>query len=304
MLRPTSHVLPGDGTKLHYLRWNEPHPDRPVVILTHGLGFVGASWKLLAQVLARDYTVYAVDRRGHGRSEISEERHYAFELFSRDLLFLLDALGVRGVYGIGHSSGATDMLLAAGARPESFARILAVEPTVQDPRARPDPDPTLSDVCQGLIQRTRHRRGGYPTREHAFEMLRKRSPIQSWHPELLRAQVEYGYREAPGGGVEPCCSPAVEAEMLVPIFQAMESRYPGPEFARLPEVKCPVLITSGDESHPVYGAMATLAAGLIPGALHHRCHGGTHFWPQERPEEFAEKAASFISHDSRSPTWN
>ncbi|MDC0708730.1 alpha/beta hydrolase [Stigmatella sp. ncwal1] len=303
MSQPTSHFLEGDGAKIHYLRWNEPHEGRPTAVLTHGLGFVGASWMLLACELARDYTVYAIDRRGHGLSELTGERDFSFELFSRDLILFLDTLGVRGAYGIGHSSGATDMLLAAAARPHAFERILAVEPTAQDPRAQREPDPTLSELCQGFVERTRYRKGPYPSREKALEMLRKRSPIQNWHPELLRAQIDHGYRDAPGGGVEPCCPPTVEAEMLVPIFQTMENRYPGREFERLLEIRCPVLVISADESNPVFGAMAALVAQVIPGArLEHR-QGATHFWPQERPDEFAQQVATFASTVTRSPTW-
>lgn len=303
MIEPSSHFLASDGTRIHYLRWNEPREGRPAVVLTHGLGFVGASWMLLARELARDYTVYALDRRGHGRSDPLDARGCAFEVFSRDLSLFLDTLGVRGAYGISHSSGATDMLLTAGIRPEAFACILAVEPTVQDPRAKRDPDPTVSELCQGLINRTQYRQLRYSSRDAALEMLRKRSPLQRWHPELLRAQLEYGYRDVEGGGVESCCLPASEAEMLVPIFQTMENRYPGSEFERLLDVKCPVLVTSADESNPVYGAMAEIAARVIPGARHYTCKGASHFWPQERPEEFAQQAALFASNFMRSPKW-
>jgi hypothetical protein len=43
MLQPTSHFLSADGATLHYLRWGEPRPGRPVAVLTHGLSFVAAS---------------------------------------------------------------------------------------------------------------------------------------------------------------------------------------------------------------------------------------------------------------------
>ncbi len=302
MLQPTSHVLAAEGAALHYLRWNEPREGRPTVVLTHGLGFVGAAGMLLARELARDHTVYALDRRGHGRSELGDAGAHGFEVFSRDLVLLLDTLGVRGALGIGHSAGATDMLLAAGTRPESFASIIAVEPTVRDPRAEHDPDPSLSMVCQGLVERTRRRPDRHPSRESALEALRTRSPMKHWHPELLRAHVEYGYRDVAGGGVEASCTAAVEAQMLVPIFQVMENRYPGREFERLLDVKCPVLITSGEDSNPVYGAMAHIAARVIPGARHQRCRGATHFFPQERPDDFAQLVATAFPV-TRTPTW-
>ncbi len=47
---------------------------------------------------------------------------------------------LRDAYAVGHSAGATDILLAAAQRPEAFARIFAIEPTVMDP-ADPAIDP-------------------------------------------------------------------------------------------------------------------------------------------------------------------
>lgn len=292
---PTSHHLACDGVTIHYLRWGEPAPGRQSAVLMHGLGFVGGTWTLLARELARDYTVYALDRRGHGRSAISAGDDYAFAAYAGDLVAFVDALDLRAAYGVGHSSGATDLLIAAGMRPAAFARILAVEPTAQDPRAARDPEPTLSPLCQMLLERTRRRRGGYPDRESAFEGFHTRSPLKDWNPDILRAQVEYGFRDAPDGSVELCCQPATEAEMLIPIFQTMENRYPGSEFQRLLEVTCPVLVTSADGSDPIYAAMAAIAARVLPNARHQPCRGVTHFWPQERPETFAERVMAFAA---------
>jgi pimeloyl-ACP methyl ester carboxylesterase len=295
MITPTSHHLARDGFTTHYLRWGEPAAERPSAVLMHGLGFVGGTWTLLARELARDYTVYALDRRGHGRSEIAAGSDYTFAASAGDLVAFLDALDIRAAYGIGHSSGATDLLIAAGTRPAAFARVLAVEPTARDPRAAHDPDPTLSPLCRMLLERTRRRRGGYPSRESAFEGLHTRSPLKDWHPEILRMQVEYGFRDTPDGGVELCCQPATEAEMLIPIFQTMENRYPGSELQRLLEVTCPVLVTSADGSDPIYAAMAAIAARVLPNARHQPCRGVNHFWPQERPETFAERVMAFAA---------
>lgn len=293
MPAPTSHRLSCDGATIHYLRWGEPADGRPSAVLMHGLSFVGATWTMLARELLRDFTVYALDRRGHGRSQCTGG--YELADFCDDLVALIDALDLRGAYGVGHSAGATDLLLAAGTRPDAFARILAVEPTVQDPRAAREPDPGLSQLCRMLLERTRRRRGSYPSRESAFESLRTRSPLRGWHPDILQAQVDHGFRDAPDGGVELCCQPATEAEMLVPIFQTMENRYPGAELERLLEVRCPVLVTSADGSDPIYAAMAAIAARVLPRARHEHRRGVTHFWPQERPDELAELVAAFAA---------
>lgn len=295
MSAPTSHYLPVQGATIHYLRWGQPDEDRPIAVLTHGLGYVAGTWTLLGPRLASDhYVVYALERRGHGLSRITEpDGQYDFEVFCADVVAFLDALDIRGAYGIGHSSGATDLLLAASVRPHAFTRILAVEPTVMDPHGEPEPDPELSAMPKMLIERTRRRRTGYPSRAEALHALSTRSPLKNWHPEILQAQVEYGLRDTADGAVEMCCQPATEADMLVPVFQTMENRYPGGEFQRLLDVTCPVLVTSADGSDHVFGKMAEIAARVLSHARLRRCTGTTHFWPQERPEEFAEQVAAF-----------
>ena len=52
---------------------------------------------------------------------------------------MIETLGLSNIYGIGHSAGATDLLLAAKLNPTRFARLFVMEPTVMDPHAtRPE----------------------------------------------------------------------------------------------------------------------------------------------------------------------
>lgn len=296
MTEPSHHDFVRDGDTLHYLRWGEPGPDTRAALLMHGLGFVAAIWAPLAEALvAAGYVVYALDRRGHGRSRHASTADSRFEVFAADLVALSDALELRGALAVVHSSGATDTLLAAGLRPGTFAGILALEPTVRDPRQPPQSDPTLSGLCQMLLERTRRRREGYATRAEALEALQARSPLKGWRPELLALQVEEGFwiDEQAEGAAKRCLPSPVEAQMLVAIFQTMENRYPGDEFGQLLKVDCPVLVLSTDGSDPIYLAMAKIAATVIPNARHERCSGVTHFWGQEQPETFIARALEF-----------
>ena len=51
----------------------------------------------------------------------------------------IETLGLSDIYGIGHSAGATDLLLAAKLLPERFSRLFVMEPTVMDPACVPAP---------------------------------------------------------------------------------------------------------------------------------------------------------------------
>lgn len=285
--------------EIHYLRWGASD-GRPVVLLTHGLGFVGAMWCLLARSLARDFTVYAIDRRDHGRSQARyDARSFAFEGFAADVVDLADGLGIRAASAVAHSVGATDVLLAAGARADLFARILAIEPTLRDPRLPFEPDPALSPICRALVERTRNRPAVFADRGAARRHFGSRA-FAGWHPEILDAYVDDGFVELPDGKVTARCQPALEAQMLEPIFQTMENRYPGEEFERLTRIQCPVTIFSGDRSEWIYGAMAQTAALVLPISTHRTIAGGTHYWPLEQPERLLEEVVAFLAAGARS----
>ena len=87
-------------------RWGDP--GKPPALLLHGTGFVAEVWDDVARELAIDYTVYALDRRGHGDSHKPEADRYHFLDFADDVCRVIEALDLTDIYGIGHSAGATD----------------------------------------------------------------------------------------------------------------------------------------------------------------------------------------------------
>ena len=76
----------GDAsTPIALARWGEPDSDKPPALLLHGTGFVAEVWTEVAEALAADYTVYALDRRGHGLSHKPSADRYHFQDFAEDL---------------------------------------------------------------------------------------------------------------------------------------------------------------------------------------------------------------------------
>ena len=78
---PTFHELEANGLRFHYVRWAPERGARPPCILSHATGFCGMVWRRVAEALAVRYDVYALDRRGHGRSSKPETtmRHSKIE---------------------------------------------------------------------------------------------------------------------------------------------------------------------------------------------------------------------------------
>jgi len=96
----------------------------PLVIL-HGLFGHGGNWGVIAQELARERRVLALDLRNHGRSPHADDAGY--QAMAADVLAWLDAAGLAQTDLLGHSLGGKTAMLAALLAPERVRRLLVVD---------------------------------------------------------------------------------------------------------------------------------------------------------------------------------
>jgi pimeloyl-ACP methyl ester carboxylesterase len=113
-----------DGVRLHYMS----HGRGPAVVLVHGANGTWSDFSPeLIRELARDHTVLALDRPGHGWSE-----SYAGPLGMHEnaaaVLALLRLQHMSAVTLVGHSYGAAVALRAALEAPELVSHVVAVAP--------------------------------------------------------------------------------------------------------------------------------------------------------------------------------
>ena len=78
----------------------------PVLLLLHGTGAATHSWRALAPLLARDFTVIAPDLPGHGFTAAPFWPRMSLPGMAGAIAGLLDALGARPALVAGHSAGA------------------------------------------------------------------------------------------------------------------------------------------------------------------------------------------------------
>lgn len=107
--------------KLFYRKAGEGPP----LIILHGLFGSSDNWFSLSKVLARYFTVYAVDQRNHGQSPHSEEFSYA--LLTEDLGELLEAEGLKKARLIGHSMGGKTVMNFAVRYPSRVEKLVVVD---------------------------------------------------------------------------------------------------------------------------------------------------------------------------------
>ncbi|MFZ3339913.1 MAG: 3-oxoadipate enol-lactonase [Terriglobales bacterium] len=78
--------------------------DRPVLVLSNSLGTNFAMWDPQMPQLEQHFRILRYDTRGHGRSSVTPGE-YTIEQLGRDVLGLLDALGLERVHFCGLSMG-------------------------------------------------------------------------------------------------------------------------------------------------------------------------------------------------------
>ncbi|HET9354539.1 MAG TPA: alpha/beta hydrolase [Sphingomicrobium sp.] len=103
-----------DGLKLHYRDYAGPH-DRPPILCLPGLTRNAADFEPIADRIAGQWRVIAIDFRGRGGSERDPDpANYRPATYVADLLKLLDQLGIADAVFVGTSlGGLVTMALAA-----------------------------------------------------------------------------------------------------------------------------------------------------------------------------------------------
>jgi pimeloyl-ACP methyl ester carboxylesterase len=285
------------GARIALQRWGDADSSKPPALLVHGTGFCAEVWDEVAHGLASKYTVYGLDRRGHGASHKPALEHYHFIDFASDLRAMVEALDLRDIFGVGHSAGGTELLIAATLMPARFARMFVMEPTIMDPRAIKTMTPEMSERETAFAHGVLRRKAEYDSAAAAFTRFRAAPVFADWSEASLWAYVQHGFEPQLDGRVRLLCTPDIEAAMLRPIFQTMAQVYTGDErgnpFAWLPRIECPVRIATTEKSWPIYKEMADRACALIPDVSRWTFDGVGHCVAQEAPGKVIEALQMF-----------
>lgn len=96
------------------------------VVLLHGMARSLEDWRGLADTLALDHRVIAVDVRGHGKStRFSDPARLGIEM-AHDVVRVMDQLGIRRAHIAGHSMGATIAAKVASLYPDRVSSVALI----------------------------------------------------------------------------------------------------------------------------------------------------------------------------------
>jgi len=97
-----------NGLKFHYLDWG--NPEKPPLILLHGVGQTCHTWDLFAAAMAPHFHIMAFDQRGHGDTDWAADKDYSRKTMVKDVDAFTDALGLTRFFLTGMSMGGANSL--------------------------------------------------------------------------------------------------------------------------------------------------------------------------------------------------
>jgi non-heme chloroperoxidase len=142
-----------DGTRIFYKDWGTGQP----VVFSHGWPLNADAWDEQAMLVASNgFRAIAHDRRGHGRSTQSWDGN-ELDTYADDLAQLIEALDLRDVILVGHSTGGGEVTRYIGrhgtSRVAKALLLSAIPPLMLKTDANPDGTPreAFDGIRAGLL---------------------------------------------------------------------------------------------------------------------------------------------------------
>jgi pimeloyl-ACP methyl ester carboxylesterase len=268
--------------------WRWVNDDAPPLLFCHATGFCASVYKQMLQHLSGVYDVFALDMRGHGKTDLPADpkRLRSWDIYARDIAAFLDSQKREGWTLAGHSMGGVVVTVAAKNRPD-IAALRLIEPVVMPAYltfAARTPFWRLASARIPIVRGAAKRRASWPDRNQVLKSYQRKRIFSGWAEGVLGDYLEDGLVVADGAcGVSLACDPRWEAAT----FAAHANDFWG----AIRSSGVPVRVLAADE-----------ASSTIPGRARMRCDslgvrvrelaGLTHLAPMEDPARCAEFLAN------------
>lgn len=280
-----SRFVKVNGIEVHYTTSGSGDP--PLVLL-HGFGASVFSWREVIGPLSRKRQVVAFDRPSAGltqrplpgewdSADYARGSPYSAEAQADLAVGLLDALGLQDAVLVGHSAGGTIALLAAMRHPERVRGLVLIDPAVYTEGGPPVFIAPLLRTPQArrlgpLLVRSLGGRAG----DRLLEL--------AWHePARITDAVRAGY-----------CLPLQAADWDRGLWELVAARRPLRLYERLDEVRCPVLVLSGEDDGIVPVEESRRLSRELPRAEFALIADAGHVPHEEQPQATLDEIERFL----------
>jgi pimeloyl-ACP methyl ester carboxylesterase len=268
---PQDRFVTVNGLRLHFLEWGSP--DKPPLIMLHGIGRVAHTFDHLAGHFSRDYHVLAVDMRGHGDSGWSAEGAYLVEDYVKDIEGLASQLKLRNIVIWGNSTGGRVAQVFAGMHPDLVAAVISEDVGPERP----------SQIANSLSSRIEQEdEAGWASEDELLAQLKSSNARTS--TEVLSAYVRYGTKRRADGRIIWKRDPNI-AKGFVPTELWRYVR----------EIKMPIIYVLGGRSTIVPAATQEQLKQTLPQVQIVTLPGLGHYPSEENTKAFLDVVDKFLA---------
>ncbi len=276
--QPQLHFIQAPGIRLAHFEWRAAlRGNGPTVWLVHATGFHGRVWDQAVQHLPGRHVI-AIEQRCHGRSDPVPFDHWRH--FGQDQAAQIDACGLQGAIGVGHSMGGHALVQAALLRPGAFKRLILVDPVMVEPAAY-----QLPPVALGELHPAAQRKNHFDSPQAMFDRFADRPPYSVFDRQALMDYCVHGLRRADSGhGYQLCCAPQHEGQVY-PLARNFPETYD-----LVAALDIPVHVVRARPQDPAIKPWDPLGSPTWPGLAARFAQGRdtlrmdmTHFLPMQDP---------------------
>ncbi|CAA7405112.1 unnamed protein product [Spirodela intermedia] len=288
------------GFNVNFLVKGKVAGDRLPVLLVHGFGASIPHWRRNIEVLAENYTVYAIDLLGFGASDKPEGFEYTMETWAELILDFLDEVVRRPTVLIGNSVGSLACVIAASESTGGLVQGLVLlncaggmnnKAVVDDWRIKLlFPLLSLFDIL--LRQRW--------IASALFDRVKQRDNLKN----ILESV--YGNKESVDDDLIEIIRGPANDEGALDAFVSIVTGPPGPNpVSLIPKISLPVLVLWGDQDPftPLDGPVGRYFSSLparLPNISLYVLEGVGHCPHDDRPDAVHEKLLPWLSSLSKS----
>jgi 3-oxoadipate enol-lactonase len=259
----TLHFTAGDGARIAY-RLDGPE-DRPVLMLSNSIATTFHMWDGQVPELAKSFRVLRYDFRGHGGSD-APVGAYSLDRLGRDVLELLDFLGLARVHFMGLSLGGFVGQWLGVHAPERIERLILSNTS---PHLGPASyfDEQISNVLSaGDLSATADMfmRNWFP----ASMLTSRNETVEEFHAAILDMSPQ---------GLAGCFAAVRDADLRRPISL----------------ITAPTLVIGGEDDKVTLASHSQAIAAAVPGA-ELLLLPGVHLLNVQRPAEFMDAVTRFL----------
>ena len=280
--KPRDEFVEVNGLRLHYREWGDTRT-RHAVLMLHGYAETAVVWTEVAQDLAREYRVIALDLRGHGESAHAPDFDYTRATQVEDLEAFVEELGLRSLTLVGHGMGGANALCYAAEHADAVTALIVIE--------------AAPEVLRDGVERLRRMVGVAEEFESLDEAVATMRPLFPYATtEQLERRARAALVEGEGGAFVWNFDPALRDASLRPPEPDPGQRRLADLWECADRIQCPVMIVRGAETDMLTPEAIQRLHRRIVGSRVSLIEEAGHPVPTDQPAHLALNIREFLQN--------